>query len=399
MPNDSRTIHDGDDKQYRIGIMLVDINSDDPAAFDRLARQGVAHFQKELETQTNLLLETFAFAGPPINPSGESYSPLDFIQLGISERAERNFSFLLIITDVDLSSTRMTYTLAMPSQITNVAIVSTQRLNPSYWGHDDAPDTASERLGKLMAHSFGRLLNLDYAKEPTNFMSRIAGVDSLDTKARFSDDQRARMRRQLPLESLDAVTGDRKTAFALKTVMRRFPAILRAVGKANPIKLVTKLPTMLATALSVIIVLIFAAETWDYAGAVSPYKITIFALFSFLVSVYVLYRAFSFDAILSRDGKLMESTVVTTVATALSLFAAVVVLFVLLGGLMFLVAETAFPDSLKVTWSSLEPVTSLADHFKLSVFLASIGVLAGSLGGAADSRNIVRNVLFVNDEV
>jgi len=391
-------ISDAKDKHYRIGIMLVDIDAQDKAAFDRLARRGVRHFQEELKDETNLSVETFAFSGPHIDSSNGGYSPLDFIQLGIAERAERNFSFLLIVTNVDLSSTRMTYTLAMPSQITNVAIVSTQRLNPSYWGYDEDSGIAAERIGKLLLHSQARLLNLPHVADPTNFVSKIAGVDSLDAKTSFNSAQRQRMRDQLPIESLDAVTGKKKTAFAFKTLLTRAPAILRAVAAANPIKLVTKLPTMLATALSVIIVLIFAAETWDYAGEVSPLKISIFALFSFCVSVYVLYRAFAFDAILSRDGKLMESTVVTAAATALSLFCAVAVLFVFLGGVMWAVAETAFPETLKETWSSMDPVTSLGDHIKLSVFLASIGILAGSLGGAADSRNIIRNVLFVTDE-
>ena len=77
----------------------------------------------------------------------------------------------------------------------------------------------------------------------------------------------------------------------------------------------------------------------------------------------------------------------------------VLLLFALLALLMWGVAEAAFPDVLKTTWSSVDPVTTLGDHVKLSVFLASIGVLAGSLGGAADSKNIIRNVLFAHREL
>jgi hypothetical protein len=38
------------------------------------------------------------------------------------------------------------------------------------------------------------------------------------------------------------------------------------------------------------------------------------------------------------------------------------------------------------------------DHAKLSIFVAALGVLAGSLGGRADSRDLVRSVLFVDEE-
>ncbi len=38
------------------------------------------------------------------------------------------------------------------------------------------------------------------------------------------------------------------------------------------------------------------------------------------------------------------------------------------------------------------------DHVKLSLFLAALGVLAGSLGGRADSQALVRGVLFIDEE-
>ena len=385
--------------KYRIGIMTMDVEGRDPEAFDKLTRRGAETFEDMLHEETNLGVETFAFDGPPLNAEAGGYQPLDFIQVGIAERAERQFSFLIIVTDVDLSSELMTYTLAMPSPLTNIAIVSTKRLDPGYWGQEPDSALASERLSTLMLHVLGALLNLSTVADPDNIMSPIAGVESLDRKTAFTADQRAAMRRALPREAFDRTSGLNRAAFAAKVVFGRLPAIGRAVVRANPLRLVGKLPTMLATALSVIVVLVFAAETWDYAGEVSPLKISIFALFSFLTAVFVLYRAFAFNAVLSRDGKLLESTVITAAATAVTLLSSVLLLFALLALLMWGVAEAAFPDVLKTTWSSVDPVTTLGDHVKLSVFLASIGVLAGSLGGAADSKNIIRNVLFAHREL
>ena len=396
-PNRHATQPSGSSGRYRIGIMTVNVTGADPDAFDALTKAAIDHFERELEQEADLSVETFAFEGPHIEPEGGAYAPLDFIQIGISERAERRFSFLLIITEVDLSSTNMTYTLALPSQLTNVAIISTRRLDPGFWGLAPSKHRAAERLSILMLHSLGVLLNLPHVDAPTNIMSPISGIETLDAKESFTEAQRAEMRANLPREAFDQVTSGNKVGFALSTIASRFPAILRAVGKANPFRLVSKLPTMFGTALSVIVVLIFAAETWDYAGEVSPWKISVFALVSFLSAVYILYRAFAFDAIVSRDGKLMESTVVTTAATALSLLAAVVLMFILLGGMMWLAAEAVFPETLKETWSSVDPVTTFGDHAKLATFLAAIGVLAGSLGGAADSRNLVRSVLFARD--
>ena len=67
-------------------------------------------------------------------PSAGTYAPLDFLQIGMNEKLERGIHFLLIVTEVDLSTTTFSYTLALPSQLTNVGIISTKRLNPTFWG-------------------------------------------------------------------------------------------------------------------------------------------------------------------------------------------------------------------------------------------------------------------------
>ena len=384
-------------RKYRVGVMTVDVTQADPERFERLTGQAIRYFQEQLKEGADLEIATFPFEGPHLTPDAGAYQPLDFIQLGISERAERGFSFLIILTEVDLSSSAMTYTLAMPSQLTNVGIISTKRLDPSYWGFEPDELRASERLGTLMLHTLGRLLNLEHSDDQRNVMSPIQGVESIDHKREFTEAQRRKMREQLPREAFDKASEGNNTSFALKTLLTRFPAILGATFRANPFRLVTKLPTMLATALSVIVVLVFGAETWDYSGAVQPYKVVLFAIISFAAAVFVLYRAFAFNAIVSRDGKLMESTVITAAATALSLLIAVLTMFVVLGALMYFAAETVFPESLKETWTTVSAVTTVGDHLKFATFLASLGILAGSLGGAADSRNLIRNVLFVTD--
>ena len=57
-----------------------------------------------------------------------------------------------------------------------------------------------------------------------------------------------------------------------------------------------------------------------------------------------------------------------------------------------------FPRKLMGTWPTVDPAVRTADHIKLSLFVASVATLAGSLGGRADSRDLVRGVLFVDEE-
>lgn len=158
------------------------------------------------------------------------------------------------------------------------------------------------------------------------------------------------------------------------------------------------MPTMIAAALSVIVVLLFGAETWDVATAVSVPQIVAFSAMCLSGAAFVLYRAFAFDTLLSRDRRLTESAVVTTAATVLSLLLTLLVMFAFFGGLMYVVVITVFPAALMESWPGVGAATTALDHFKLSLFLAAMGVLAGSLGGRSDSRDLVRGVLFITEE-
>ncbi len=154
---------------------------------------------------------------------------------------------------------------------------------------------------------------------------------------------------------------------------------------------------MITAALSVIIVLLFAAETWDVAKTVSLLQIGIFSIISVGAALYLLYRAFALDAVMSRDRFLTETSVVTAAATLLSLLATLLVLYTGLAVLMYGAIVTVFPEPLMESWVSTGAADQAIDHIKLSLFLASMGVLAGSLGGRSDSREVVRSVLFADE--
>ena len=389
------------DGEYAVGVMTMDVEGKSAEAFEAVVRGGVAVFERTLE-RLGLRTDLFAFDGPHLTPAAGAYAPLDFLEIGIAEKLERHIPFLLVVTEVDLSSSSLAYTLALPSQLTNIGVVSTKRLDPGFWGDTPDPERASARLGALLLHTFGHLLNLRHHDDPANLMRPVESVEDLDAMRTFTDAQQERLRRMLPRESHDTRAAGRgpvaRWSFAAKTIAADAGSIARAVARANPLRLVGRMPTMIAAGLSVIIVLLFGAETWDVAGASSLFQAVLFSVVSLAAAAFVLYRAFAFDALLGRDGRLHESTVVTATATLVSLGLTLLVLFALFGGLMYLGVVTVFPERLMAGWSTGDPVTSTIDHVKLSLFLAAMGVLAGSLGGRSDSRDVVRGVLFLSEE-
>jgi hypothetical protein len=379
--------------------MTMDVEGKASARFRRQVEAATEAFERAITDALGVRVDLLTFEGPHLTPAAGAYAPLDFLQIGLAEKLERGVHFLLIVTEVDLTATTLSYTLALPSQLTNVAVVSTKRLDPAFWGDADDEDLAVRRLTALLLHSFGHLLNLGHTDAPGNAMHDVAGVDGLEAMTAFSDAQREEMRRALPREAHERSARRRHVAFVLETLVRDAPSIVAAVARANPFRLVTRLPTMIAAALSVLIVVFFSPEMWDVASTVDLYQMAGFAAVALAAATVVLYRAFAFGGVLGRGRVLAESTVVTGAATALSLLLTMLVVFGVFAALTYLGIVTLFPRQLMETWPTVDPAVRTLDHVKLSLFVASLGVLAGSLGGRADSKDLVRGVLFVDEEV
>ena len=381
-----------------VGIMKMDVAGQDARRLTDLTHRATEQFRRVVERAPHLRVTSLAFDGPPLTPNDKGYPALDFVQLGINERTERRLAFLLIVTEVEIAAASLSYLLALPSQLTNVAILSTRRL--ADYGAAEADDTGlmADRLGTLMLHCFGRLLNLPYAADRTNYLARIEVPADLDAMDRFTEEQYQRMAATLPEEANDRYSGQNRLGFVLSQLARNLPRIIRGALRANPLRIATKLPTMIATALSAIVLLVFGAETWDFAAAVSPGQLAFFVLASFLTATFVLYRAFSFHLVATRQGNIAESSVVTAGATYLALVLTLCCHFVFFGLAMYTVVLFVFPDPLMSTWTSARDGSTTAAHLRLVIFLAAVGILSGSLGGSADSRSVVRNVLFAVDE-
>ncbi len=386
------------ERDIAVGIMKIDVTGADARSLSNLTQQATRQFAQVVRREARLTIKSLSFDEPNLTPDEHGYRALDFVQIGINEKTERRLAFLLIITEVEIAAASLSYLLALPSHLTNVAIISTRRL--ADYGSADIQDQSlmTERLSTLMLHCFGRLLNLGYHPEKTNYMTKIEVPDDLDTMDRFTEPQFDHMARNLPREANDRFSRGNKFSFVLRQTARNLPRIVRGAIRANPLRIATKLPTMIATALSVIIILIFGGETWDFAASVSYGQLAAFVGASFVAATFVLYRAFSFRLVSTRHGNTSESSVVTAGATYLALVLTLVCLFILFSLLMYGVVVFVFPDPLMSTWTSDQDGSSFEAHMRLITFLAAVGVLSGSLGGSADSRSVIRNVLFAVDE-
>lgn len=383
---------------YKVGIMRVPIEEETNGRLADIVDRAVDDIRHTLTEELKLEIELFEFEGPHLLPEEGGYSPFGFLELGLAEKLERDIHFLLIVSEVGLSTSNLSYVLAFPSQLTNVGIMSIKRLSPSFWGHEPDRTVTASRLATLMLHTFGHIVNLPHSDDRTNVMAQIGRVSDLDAMDEFTADQLHRIRKNMPREAREDVQEGKRVPFVVAHLLQDWHAILTALVQANPFRLITRLPTMLAAAGSAIVVLFFSAEVWDVASSMGWVQLTLFALFAVLVGTFVLYSAFSFGPLIDRRRMISESTVVTIAATQLTLFVTMVLSFLLFALLAYVGAITIFPNSLMSAWTTADPVSTQAHQLEASLFVAASGVLAGSLGGRADSRRIVRSILFLNEE-
>ncbi len=383
-----------------MGVMRTVVEATDDAAFVALVDAAVKRLEEDLSDDLGLRVDVFAFEGPHLTPNAGAYAPLDFLRIGLGEKIERGVHFLLIVTEVDLAASTLSFALALPSQLTNVGVISAKRLDPGFWGEDEDAERSVTRLATLMLHTLGHLLNLAHDARETNVMFDFGAVEDLDRMYEIAPAQREQIVRHLPVEARERVSreGRGQWSFILRALALNARGIGAAVVRANPFRLLTRLPTMLTAALSVVIVLFFSPEMWDVASTVDLYQLVLFALLTVVGATLALYRTFAFGAVLGRDRLISESAVVTEAATVLSLFLTVALLYALFVGALYTGIVTIFPRKLMETWPTVDPAIRVLDHVKLALFIGGLGVLAGSLGGRADSRALVRGVLFVDEE-
>ena len=385
-------------QEYIVGVMTMDVEGKDSERFLNCSTKAVGTFEHQLKASLGVRVVALSFEGPHLTPTAGAYAPLDFLHVGMTEKIERDVHFLLIITEVDLSTTSFGSTLALSSQLTNVGILSTKRLNPTFWGNLEDRALTVRRLETLLLQTFSRLLNLSYSKHPQNIMYDFTDVEDLAGMVNFTARQRQQMRDALPQEAHERMSRRSRWRFVLVTLVRDWKSILIAVIRANPFRLLARLPTMITAALSTIIFLFFTPDMWDVASTVELYQLILFSIIAIATATAALYRTFAFGDVLSRRRMLAESTVVTSAATIFSLLLTMALLFAIFMSFLFVGTVTIFPRQLMETWPTVDPAVRTIDHIKLSIFVAALGVLAGSLGGRADSNRLIRGVLFVDEE-
>jgi predicted Zn-dependent protease len=383
---------------YRIGIMKASVEEQSPA-FEELVNAAVTSVRSFFNQHfPNIVIEVFSVPKLPLSPSAGAYSALDFLEIGLRENFMHDYHFLIIITEVELLPQNTPYVLGLPSQITNTGVISTRRLEREQ-ALPQSSDMAKKRLSHLIIHTLGHIFNLSHVDDPANLMHSLRVVEDLDQMQQLTPKQMDKVRRILPEEARNQTARRSDWRFILEQIIANRKSILRSVVKTKPLLLLGKMPAMFTTGLSVSIILFFSAEFWDIAGSIELYQLVTFAIISLILAVSLLYRAFAFGPVATHSKTLTESSVVTETTTLIVITITVFVTLLLFFLLYFMAALTIFPRKLMRTWPTVDEMEGVFNFVRLGLLMGSMATLTGSLGGRAESKNILRRVLFIDEEI
>ncbi|MCA9915598.1 MAG: hypothetical protein KC496_19725, partial [Anaerolineae bacterium] len=294
-------------------------------------------------------IDLFEFIGPHLAPAHGAYNPLDFLQLGVVEKIERKPNFLLVITEVELSSQLTTYSVGLPSPLTNVGVISMKRLDPAFWGEALDTDVITQRLTGLMLHTIGHLLNLRSHDQQTNIMFRFEDLHQLEQMREITDQQVQQMQTALPQEARDKMAKPPAQGFVVRQILSNSSVIWRTMLRSNPFRLAGELTTMIAAAISLMVVIFFSTEIWDIGSTGELYQFVLFSLATIVIATLVVYRAYPLRTVTSRTRRVSESLIVTNAATLFTLFLTMLLLYAAFWLLVYFGILTFFPRRLMET--------------------------------------------------
>jgi archaemetzincin len=112
----------------------------------------------------DFVFELSASTPPPpsegYNEERRQYSAESFLPLAEKLSAGKHYFASIILTDVDIFAKFTNYVFGLADMVQRVAVVSSCRIHPSFWGNKETKEIFEEQWGKVVTHEFGHTLGL-----------------------------------------------------------------------------------------------------------------------------------------------------------------------------------------------------------------------------------------------
>jgi len=326
-------------------------------------------------------------------------------------RTLQRWDYAVLVTGDELIARRRSYAFAALSRPLDAAIVSTARVIPLIDAGAQPDEGPSEsilvdRLATLMLHAIAHLGGLGESGERNGLLFHPESAADLDDMQDFDAAELAALDAAFVgiadtrLEESAVAPGPR-WRFTLRAAWINREQIRDAVVAARPWEFPQRLSRLTAAAVSILAVLILTAEVWDLGLSLSwSRNIVMAALVLIATTAFVVARQ---QLLMRRFRERREQLVVTRVSAVLIVLCGLLVTWFGIFCLALLAGATLFGGELVAEWAASTGVQAEAVgagvFLKMAMFLASIGLLIGSLGASFEDQQHFQHVIFVDEEL
>ncbi|PSP75879.1 hypothetical protein BRC81_14110 [Halobacteriales archaeon QS_1_68_20] len=389
------------DQQIDVGVLVAHSPDGDRDRLRSFGARMASDAADELGAATDVVWQFHAADAAPL-PDGADRRPSEFLDRATDRMVEGPYDVVVVVTDVPLRSSRERFVPGLASPLGRIAVVSTRTLLRSPRGEpryalDDQP--ARWNGATLLLHLLGHVLGASHGDgdvmEPFRFDPTRRSIPRFDVDVRRHLD---RIADEVPAAEVRARSRLRRLAFHATSAARNPRQVLQALVRSRAPLLPLSLPKLATAALTPTLVIVFSAEAWDVGFHLSNATAAAFAVVSVVAAATYLLFAQNLSFPRDRHQVVTEHTALVNVTVFVVLLAAMVGLFVLVGGIILTIELLVFPPNLMANWPSLEdPAVTIADLVRTGAFIATIGVLSGALAGGLESRTIVGHLALFRD--
>jgi archaemetzincin len=118
------------------------------------------------------------------NEERRQYSAESFLPLAENLKKGNHYFSSMVLTDVDLFVKFTNYVFGLAEMVQRVAVVSSCRIHPSFWGNKETREQFEEQWGKVVTHEFGHTLGLLHCNDWNCVMKYSNTPDELYKKGR-----------------------------------------------------------------------------------------------------------------------------------------------------------------------------------------------------------------------
>ena len=322
-----------------------------------------------------------------LNPPRGALDPLPLLELGAEEKLHRHWDYAVVLVPNELRPRRRVATVGVPSSALETAVASSARLG--------AGEALTERLAGLVLHLLGHLFGLEH--ETSGPMRPFEEPEEVVVEP-FPPAQLEAIRRQLE-ESTDPRLEEQRrrwgrVAFYWRAFWADPRGIVRDILGSRPWRMPLALGRLTAAAAVSLVYLLLAAEPWEIGANLDPRWLVAGPAASVLLATAFVFWGQNLGQV-GREHGWREQLARTHLVLFGTLLLGLASLWLVLFGVSWAMAAV-FPRAVFARWAGTDPA-----HLRLAAyaaFMATLGVIAASLGGNLEEEDEIKAELLFDEE-